>query len=82
MYCNGVTRYGNRKSPSIGEYSNIVYDCDWIIRFKYLNSKEYTLSDSVEIVQVCGLYANTSDSLFVDQYVVVRTKAGEYKNDV
>ena len=59
--------------------SSIICGCDWVIRFKFLDHKKCTLSDSIESVHVREIYTNTCDPIFRDQYVVVRTKAGEYK---
>ena len=54
--------------------------CDWVVSFKFLNLKTYTLSDSAKILHVCGIHTNTCYPTFLDQYVVARTHSGEYQN--
>ena len=76
--CNRETRYGNRKPLSIRKVSSVSCGCNWVIRFKFLNSKKCNLSDSVKIIQICGFHTTTYYSSFVDQYIVHRTKVGEY----
>ena len=78
--CNRKTRYGNRKPYGIRNVASISCECDWDIRFKFLDSTKYTLSDIVKILHVCGLHTNTCDTAFSDQYVVARINSGEYKN--
>ena len=78
--CNHKTRYGNRKPYGIRNVASISCECDWDVRFKFLDSTKYTLSDIVKILHVCGLHTNTCDTAFSDQYVVARINSGEYKN--
>ena len=45
-----------------------------------MNSKKFTLSDSVEIMEVYGIHTNTCDPIFADQYIVARIKQVNTKN--
>ena len=78
--CNRATRYGNRRnSLGLRNYSSINCGCEWVIRFKFVDCKKSTLSDIVMITSVCGLHSNTCDPSFRDQYVLTRTRSGQYK---
>ena len=79
ILCNRVNRYGNRQSQGVRKWSSIICGCDWVVKFKLLDHKKYTLSDSVEIVHASGIHSNASDPTFRDQYIVTRTKADECK---
>ena len=37
--CNHATPFGNRKSQGIRKCSSIIYGCDWVIKFKFLDHK-------------------------------------------
>ena len=65
--CNRAKRYGKgsyRKSSS-RKSSTITCGCGWVIRFKWIDRKKSTKSDSVMISVVCGFHSNTCDPTFV-----------------
>ena len=76
---NRTEWYGNSNSPSRRKTSSITCGCDWVVIFKSMNSKKCIISESVEIMQVCSLHTNTCGPSFPDQYVLARTRSGEYK---
>lgn len=79
ILCNRPIRYGNRKFYEIRIVPSISCGCDWVVRFKFLDTTKCTLSDIAKIVQIFGIHTNTCDPTFSDQYIVARKKAGEYK---
>lgn len=66
-------------NPSCKKTSSITCGCGWVVRLKFVFPTKCRVSDSLEIIQVCGLHTNTCDPRFADQYVVTGTCSGEYK---
>ena len=50
-----------------------------MIRFKFVDYKKITLSNIFMITHVYGMHSNTCDPTFRDQYVLTRTRSGQYK---
>ena len=53
--------------------------CDCLLRFRGVEWKKCTNSDPVIITGVCGVHSNTFNPAILDQFVLLRIRAGIYK---
>ena len=76
--CNRASRKIFFVTASIRKSSSIMCGCSWCVRFKDVERNKYSNTDSVIVTAVCGVHSNTCDPSSVDQFVLARTRSGNY----
>ena len=77
--CNRVSRKIYFVNTSIRKSVYITRGCSWYVRFKDVERNKCSKTDSVVITIVYGVHSNTCDPSYVDQFVLARTRSGNYK---
>ena len=71
--CNRATRYESRVNQGLRS------GCDWNIRFRGICRYNNKISDPVVITGVNSVHYNMCDPSYVGQFVLSRTRSGDYK---
>ena len=77
--CNRATRHGSRQTQSLRSGRSITCSCDWSIRFRGTCRNTNKISDPVVITTVNEVYFNTRIPYYIDQFMLSRTWASDYK---
>ena len=76
---NRASRKISFVGASFRKTSSITCECSWCVRFRGMERDSCYNTDSVVITAVCGVYFNTYDPSYVDQFILARTRSGNYK---
>ena len=71
--CNRATHYESRVNQGVRS------GCDWNIRFRGICRYNNKISDPVVITGVNSVHYNMCDPSYVGQFVLSRTRSGDYK---
>ena len=77
--CNRASRSSSYVKSGIRKYTSISCGCDWLVRFRGVDSKKHSSADPIVITEVRGAHSNTCNPAVLDQFVLSRTRAGIYK---
>ena len=77
-----VVKDRNRSVTSITSITSITCGSDCSIRFRGITRNNNEISDPVIMTTVNGVDYNMCDPSYIDQFILIRRRAGEYKRCV
>ena len=77
--CNRTRYQGSVNKQSSRNFKSITCGCDQSIRFRGITRNDNKISDTIIIIIVNEVRSNTCDPPYIDQFVLIRRRADDYK---